>query len=180
MFQKQKWRLITTIHLDLGALINDLVNICLSLTSLSHLAARESGKCVLLAQYTGARKAISGSIVSVSFVLFCSALLCCALLCFVLFETGLLYVVLATVVLNYVDHSRFKFTEILLPLLPKFCAYRHAPLCPAGSVTQINFLIVKIVEENEKTNKCFINTLFFMNNQKAFWGFFPPLFLPAS
>lgn len=59
--------------------MNDLVNNCLSLTSLSHLAARESGKCVLLVEYTVARKAISGSIVSVigflfvCFVLFCSA-----------------------------------------------------------------------------------------------------------
>jgi hypothetical protein len=32
---------------------------------LSHLAARESGKCVLLAKYSVARKAISGSIIRV-------------------------------------------------------------------------------------------------------------------
>lgn len=63
--------------------MKDLVNACLSLTSLSHLAARESGKRVLLAEYTVARKAVSDLSLVLLFVLFNLVLFC---------ETGLLCV----------------------------------------------------------------------------------------
>lgn len=72
--------------------MKDLVNVCLSSTSLSHLAARESGKRVLLAESTVARKAVSGSIISVIILVLFSLVLFC--------ETGLLCVVLATLELT--------------------------------------------------------------------------------
>lgn len=126
--------------------MKNLVNICLSLTNVGHLAARESGKCVLLVEHTAARKHYSR--LYYQYYLFC----------FVFFETESMYVVLATLELTMQINMALK-SEIFLPLPPKFWikGLEHQNRTPSDQRSEIFGI---------RPTFCNVDKVFSMSNQR--------------